>query len=197
VIRGRPTAASGIPDGELPRCSSASSASCGARGRSYEGSGIGLALVARARAAATEARVVRHQHGGRGSTFRVELPEQPGARRPAAGDLGARGERSGEGFAQRGAAHGATASARSCCSQPAEGGRRCSSSTTTPTCATYLTRLLEPEYVVRTAVDGDGGLAQIAERPPDLVLTDVMMPKLDGFELLPSAARGPATGGCR
>jgi DNA-binding response OmpR family regulator len=48
----------------------------------------------------------------------------------------------------------------------------------------YLTRLLEGHYSVRTAVDGADALAQISERLPDLVLTDVMMPRVDGFELL-------------
>ncbi len=32
--------------------------------------------------------------------------------------------------------------------------------------------------------DGEAALAPSAARPPDLVLTDVMMPRLDGFGLL-------------
>ena len=57
----------------------------------------------------------------------------------------------------------------------------------------YLTRLLESEYAVRTAVDGEDALAQLAERLPDLVLTDVMMPNLDGFELLARLREDPRT----
>jgi serine phosphatase RsbU (regulator of sigma subunit)/anti-sigma regulatory factor (Ser/Thr protein kinase) len=57
----------------------------------------------------------------------------------------------------------------------------------------YLTRLLEPEYAVRTAVDGEDALAQLGERLPDLVLTDVMMPRLDGFELLARLREEPRT----
>lgn len=44
-------------------------------------------------------------------------------------------------------------------------------------------RLESRGYVVATAVDGEDGLAKIRERRPDLVLLDVMMPKLDGFEV--------------
>ena len=36
-------------------------------------------------------------------------------------------------------------------------------------------------YDVRTATDGEQALAEIARAKPDLVLLDVMMPKLDGF----------------
>lgn len=36
-------------------------------------------------------------------------------------------------------------------------------------------------YDVRTAKDGEQALAEIARATPDLVLLDVMMPKLDGF----------------
>ena len=49
------------------------------------------------------------------------------------------------------------------------------------------------EYAVRTAVDGADALAQIGERPPDLVLTDVMMPNVDGFELLAKLRESPRT----
>ena len=48
----------------------------------------------------------------------------------------------------------------------------------------YLSRLLEPSYQIETATDGEDALARIAARPPDLVLTDVMMPRLDGVGLL-------------
>jgi two-component system, OmpR family, alkaline phosphatase synthesis response regulator PhoP len=38
-------------------------------------------------------------------------------------------------------------------------------------------------YDVRTARDGEAALAAVAERPPDLVLLDLMMPKGDGLEV--------------
>lgn len=42
-------------------------------------------------------------------------------------------------------------------------------------------RALEPEgCVVHTAADGEEGLRQVAERPPDLVFLDLHMPGMDG-----------------
>jgi len=38
-------------------------------------------------------------------------------------------------------------------------------------------------YAVRTAKDGEEALAEISRAAPDLVLLDVMMPKIDGFSL--------------
>ena len=48
----------------------------------------------------------------------------------------------------------------------------------------YVTRLLSPRWTVRAVADGSVALAEALADPPDLVLSDVMMPGLDGFELL-------------
>jgi PAS domain S-box-containing protein len=48
----------------------------------------------------------------------------------------------------------------------------------------YVTRLLEPYYNVTAASSGDEALALALANPPNLVLTDVMMPGLDGLGLL-------------
>ena len=48
----------------------------------------------------------------------------------------------------------------------------------------YLRRLLAEYWTVETAANGRIALAMIAERRPDLVLSDVMMPDLDGFGLI-------------
>ena len=52
----------------------------------------------------------------------------------------------------------------------------------------FIARLLEIElsaagYDVRTAGSGDRALELAYERCPDLILADVMMPNMDGFEL--------------
>jgi DNA-binding response OmpR family regulator len=38
-------------------------------------------------------------------------------------------------------------------------------------------------YDVRTATDGNAGLAAVFGEPPDLVLLDIMLPKLNGYEI--------------
>jgi PAS domain S-box-containing protein len=48
----------------------------------------------------------------------------------------------------------------------------------------YIAGLLRSQFDVRTAPDGRTALASALANVPDLVLTDVMMPGLDGFELL-------------
>jgi PAS domain S-box-containing protein len=48
----------------------------------------------------------------------------------------------------------------------------------------YVSRLLAERYVVEAVSDGQAALTAACERPPDLVLTDVMMPRLGGFALL-------------
>lgn len=47
----------------------------------------------------------------------------------------------------------------------------------------FETRLAVHGYEIHTASDGEDGLAQARERKPDLILLDVMMPKMDGFEV--------------
>jgi DNA-binding response OmpR family regulator len=37
-------------------------------------------------------------------------------------------------------------------------------------------------YEVMTAENGDDGLAKLQDRPPDLVILDIMMPGMDGIE---------------
>ena len=48
----------------------------------------------------------------------------------------------------------------------------------------YLSRLLGERWQVETAPEGVSALQRIQENAPDLVIADVMMPGMDGFELL-------------
>jgi two-component system chemotaxis sensor kinase CheA len=47
-------------------------------------------------------------------------------------------------------------------------------------------------YHVRVAVNGEEALVEISHQRPDLVLTDVQMPRMDGFELTEAIRKQPA-----
>ena len=49
---------------------------------------------------------------------------------------------------------------------------------------TYNAHLLEEGYVVRLASDGEQALQEIEASPPDLVLLDLLLPRLSGYDVL-------------
>jgi diguanylate cyclase (GGDEF)-like protein/PAS domain S-box-containing protein len=57
-----------------------------------------------------------------------------------------------------------------------------------------LDSLLRPEgYVTRTANSGEDALASVKLQPPDLILLDVMMPGMDGYEVAKILKTDPTT----
>ncbi|MET9069840.1 SpoIIE family protein phosphatase [Streptosporangium sandarakinum] len=59
----------------------------------------------------------------------------------------------------------------------------------------YLTRLLRPAYRVTVVTDGRDALEAVRADPPDLVVSDVMMPRLDGLQLVAALRADPRTAG--
>jgi DNA-binding response OmpR family regulator len=59
----------------------------------------------------------------------------------------------------------------------------------------YATKLELEGFQVVTARDGEEGLKMAASEKPDIVLLDVLMPKLDGFETLKRLKQEDATKG--
>ena len=57
----------------------------------------------------------------------------------------------------------------------------------------YLERLLTGNYDVHSVGDGEAALAEALRHAPDLVLADVMMPRMDGFALLRALRSDPGT----
>ncbi|WP_327591892.1 SpoIIE family protein phosphatase [Streptomyces chartreusis] len=57
----------------------------------------------------------------------------------------------------------------------------------------YLTQLLQPDYDVLPAADGRAALELALAQPVELVLSDVMMPRMDGFELVRALRADPRT----
>ncbi len=186
----------GIPDADLPKLFQRFHRVRSARSRTHEGSGIGLALV----------RELVRIHGGDvavesrenvGTTFTVSLPK--GKQHLPAERIGL--------------SHGLATTrtgVRPFVDEverwlPREDGERrqreqhlaqnvgTSSSERRPQVLladdnadmrSYVERLLQRDYDVVSVGDGQQALERIRREQPDLVLTDVMMPRLDGFGLV-------------
>ncbi len=63
----------------------------------------------------------------------------------------------------------------------------------TPENLSLMSALLRGEYTVRVANGGERALRLASESPPDLILLDVMMPEIDGYEVLRRLKENPAT----
>ncbi len=50
-----------------------------------------------------------------------------------------------------------------------------------------------PQVAISTAEDGIEAMAKITETPPDLVLLDIMMPRMSGFEVCKQVKSNPKT----
>jgi signal transduction histidine kinase len=184
----------GIPDDELPHLFERFHRVKGARGRSYEGSGIGLALVQELVKLHGGAVRVKSEVG-RGSTFTVSIPtgsaHLPAERLGGARTLGSTSVRSDayvdellkwlpnetnhlDRFAlpEIPAATADQPRARILLADDNTDMRE------------YLRRLLATKYDVEVVAEGETALATALSQKFDLVLSDVMMPKLDGFGLL-------------
>jgi CheY-like chemotaxis protein len=58
-----------------------------------------------------------------------------------------------------------------------------------------LVQLLEDDYELVVATDGEAGLAHVATARPDLVLLDISLPKMDGYEVAQRIKADPALQG--
>ncbi len=196
----------GIPEGELPHLFERFHRVHGARSRTFEGSGIGLAMVAEL-AALHGGTVEAESRVGFGSTFTVRLPigtaHLPAEQVVAADDAEADTApevvvQQAQGVVEEALRWIETPDAEQALTDtdgPAETHGRVLVVEDNPDMRDYIAGLLTQEYVVQTAVDGLDALERVAEFRPDLILTDVMMPRLDGFGLLQRLHADPATTG--
>jgi CheY-like chemotaxis protein len=59
----------------------------------------------------------------------------------------------------------------------------------------YQLQLASDGYDVELATDGVSGLRQVQEAPPDLVLLDIRLPRMQGLDVLRAIAQDPRLGG--
>ncbi|WP_296950751.1 ATP-binding protein [uncultured Massilia sp.] len=204
---------SGIPDAELPRVFERFHRIEGTPGRTFEGTGIGLALIQELVRLHGGAIAVRSTLG-EGTRFDVDIPfghahlpedrvlqpsagdaapdEQPGG----TGGTGGTGGRMGAAFVEE-ALRWLPDEPSAAPSSPAGAGPAMAG-ILAPQAArpriliaddnndmlAYLKSLLDPHADVGVCADGEAAYAALLRDPPDLLLSDVMMPRLDGFGLI-------------
>jgi signal transduction histidine kinase len=176
----------GIPADQLDRIFERFTQVEGSAARRYEGSGIGLALVKEI-VALHAGRITAESEVGQGSTFRVILPI--GTVDPM--DIADSEEEEMEVAALPGTR---TATEDRVDATEAPSAERKSLVLVAEDHADmrhYLRRVLGPQFRVTMAIDGVDALTKVRQLRPDLILTDVMMPQMSGYDLL-KAVRGDA-----
>jgi PAS domain S-box-containing protein len=191
----------GIPEEELPHLFERFYRVKGAQGRTFEGTGIGLSLV----------QELSKLHGGtvgvqsqlnHGSTFTVSLPlgrdHLPANRIGASRTVESTGL-SGQAYVEEALrwlpggesrpddAQVAALLSPATSLQPKRGSEKSTRILLADDNAdmrSYMQRLLGEEYEVEAVADGKSALEIARERRPDLIVSDIMMPRLDGFGLL-------------
>jgi signal transduction histidine kinase len=186
----------GIPEEEIPHMFERFHRVKHTKGRTYEGTGIGLSLVKE---------LVQLHHGhisleseeGTGSTFTVRLPlgnahlpEDLIVENNIDTHLSGLSEVYVTEALHLGRGNGTTANENA----PAgEEKARVLIVDDNADMRDYLQRLLEKQYSVYTAANGKDALDKINAHPPELVISDIMMPEMDGIQLLKQIKHEPAT----
>ncbi len=186
----------GVPDEQLPLLFDRFHRVPGARSRTHEGTGIGLALVQEL--VKLHGGTVEASSGvGEGTVVTVALPfgtaHLPQDRIAAPRSLGSTAV-DAKAFVEealrwipdrepRAEPPGA----------PERGSARILLADDNADMREYVTRLLRERWEVESVADGATALARAREAPPDLILSDIMMPGLDGYELLQALRADPVT----
>jgi PAS domain S-box-containing protein len=190
----------GVPEDELPHLFDRFHRVEGVHGRTHEGTGIGLALVQEL-VKLHGGRVAVESAPGNGTAFtvsvpfgRAHLPPERVETAPAAASTGIGATAfveealrwlPGEPLDSLGAADtGSDETPEAAARVSSTHGARIVLADDNADMRDYVSRLLRPYWRVEATVDGQAALHAIRRETPDIVLADVMMPRLDGFGLL-------------
>jgi signal transduction histidine kinase/FixJ family two-component response regulator len=196
----------GIAESELPRLFERFHRIEGSRARTHEGSGIGLALVQE---------LVKLHHGevaatselGKGTTFSIAIPfgtehlpqtsirspqhsKPDDARTPHVAQSKIFADEMAEWLPED---PSSIATATNAKADGRDSEIRILVADDNSDMREYVARLLGARWTVETVSDGLAALESLRRHRPTLVVTDVMMPRMDGFELLREIRKDPAT----
>ena len=198
----------GIPEQEVPRLFERFYRVKGARGRTFEGSGIGLSLV----------QELTRLHGGsvrvqsefnKGSVFTVSIPlgkDHLAPEKIGAGHTMVSTAMRGDAYVQEAlrwlpGQHAdddlPSSTSLSTTEAPLETENTKASATRilladdNPDMRDYVHRLLRGSYQVEAVQDGQAALESARRQLPDLIVSDIMMPRLDGIGLLQAVRTDP------
>jgi PAS domain S-box-containing protein len=189
----------GIPEAELPHLFERFHRVRGSAGRTFEGTGIGLALVQEL-ARLHGATVSVESAPGRGSCFTVRIPRGSEHLPREQVSLAPRSPTAGvtqsqlDAFMAEAQQWTPAEEAHPPAAPTAVAGaprKRIVLADDNADMRDYVRRLLEHEHDVVAVGDGRHALEEVRARRPDLLLSDVMMPVMDGLELLREVRADP------
>jgi signal transduction histidine kinase/CheY-like chemotaxis protein len=173
----------GIPEDELPHIFNRFYQVDGSTTRAGEGTGIGLALT-RELVQLLGGTITAQSRVGEGTTFHVHLPvtrEAPKAESiESTGTLLAKAGAISNELPKTTISNGEEAPTVLIVEDNAD-------------VATYLEHCLAFRYRIEHAPDGQAGIERALETIPDLIISDVMMPRADGFTLCKTLKEDPKT----
>ncbi|HSE40637.1 MAG TPA: ATP-binding protein [Acidobacteriota bacterium] len=193
----------GIPEEEIPHLFERFHRVEGARGRSLEGSGIGLALIHELVKFHDGSIKVETSHG-KGSTFVVSIPAQ----RKHSSHISQQTSPKSYGLSSKTQAFIEEASRWFPDDQRLDSQVALMQESVTPKTQpksriliaddnsdmrNYLRNLLHASYEVEAVGDGQAALDAVKRKLPDLLITDVMMPGMSGFDLVHHLRSNPET----
>jgi signal transduction histidine kinase len=188
----------GIPASELPHMFERFHRIRHTRGRTYEGTGIGLSLV-KELVQLHQGIITIESEEGKGSTFTVVIPlGKAHLPETSAGDEEDKTDytSSQSDLYVKEALHllhDQDTNDTRIISQTEIGKARILLVDDNADMRHYLERLLNKHYVVDTAAHGKQALEKIRQQVPELVISDIMMPEMDGIELLHRIKQNPET----
>ncbi len=186
----------GIAKSEIPKLFERFHRIEGARGRSHEGSGIGLALVLEL-VKMHGGHIAVESEEGKGAAFTISIPlgSAHPARLPLDGATAASPTARSTAFVEEALRWLPNPTDREDFASDTDLAEIPPGSSETRRAKilladdnadmrAYVARLLSVRHDVEAVADGQAALEAALERRPDLILTDIMMPRLDGFGLI-------------